>query len=77
MEYLGIDIFYYMKSLEEKFEEGMCLEINTHVSWYVNYITLLLYNNPLMAESIKQLYYTNNLLMSANENISKGNLFVG
>ncbi len=76
IEYLGIDIQTFKEHIQAQFKEGMAWENHGEV-WHIDHITPLQYQNPTLEEVIERLHYTNCQPLWAEDNISKGNRFIG
>lgn len=75
IEYLGCDIETFKIHIESQFKEGMSWE--NHGEWHIDHIKPVKYDNPTLEECIERLHYTNTQPLWADENISKGNRFIG
>jgi hypothetical protein len=81
IEYLGCSIADYKKFIEQQFKDGMTWE--NHGEWHIDHDTPLAYRNPTDNkkptddEVIARLHYTNTKPLGAQENMSKGNRFIG
>ena len=79
LEYLGTDISFFRKYIEDQFQEGMSWD-NYGCDWHIDHIIPLMYcdpNPPTIEEVAERLHYTNTQPLWAVDNISKGNRFVG
>lgn len=77
-EYLGCDIETFKSHIEKQFKEGMSWD--NHGEWHIDHIIPIKYkeNQELILENIiDRLHYTNTQPMWADENISKGNRYIG
>jgi hypothetical protein len=45
--------------------------------WHIDHITPIKYNNPTLEEVVERLHWSNTQPLYADENISKGNRFIG
>jgi hypothetical protein len=79
IEYLGCSIPFYMKYLEDMFEPWMnwSNHSNGPGCWNIDHKIPLMYNNPTMEEVVARLHYTNTQPLSWEENMKKGNRYVG
>jgi len=75
MEYLRCTIEEFKKHIEDQFQEGMTWD--NHGDWHIDHIIPLYYENPSIEEVIERLHYKNTQPLWAEENISKGNRYVG
>ena len=79
LEYLGCDIETFRTHLEKSFKEGMTWE--NQGEWHIDHIIPVLYQQdgiePSIEEVGRRLHYTNCQAMWADENISKGNRYIG
>jgi hypothetical protein len=76
MVYLGCDISEYKKYLENKFTSEMSWE-NYGSFWHIDHIIPIMYENPSVEQVIERLHYLNTQPLKAEDNISKGNRFIG
>lgn len=82
LEYLGCDIETFRKHIEEQFEEGMSWDNYGRSSprsrrWEIDHITPIKYGDPALEEVVERLHYTNTQPLWGDENVSKGNRYVG
>ena len=75
IEYLGCTIGEFMDHIESQFKEGMTWE--NHGEWHINHIIPIKYENPNLEDVITRLHWTNTQPLWADENMAKGNRFVG
>jgi len=75
IEYLGCTIEEYKKHIEEQFTEGMTWD--NYGEWHIDHIIPLKYENPSIEEVIERLHYKNTQPLWAEENIAKGNRYIG
>ena len=84
LEYLGCTGEFYHSYLEEKFQDGMTWE--NHGAgpgmWNIDHITPLMYLNergepPSQEEIESRLHYTNTQPLWYEDNMAKGNRFIG
>ncbi len=78
IEYLGIDICSYKKHIEAQFKEEMSWD--NYGDWHIDHIIPLMYCDPkppTLEEVVKRLHYMNTQPLWAEDNMSKGNRFVG
>lgn len=74
-EYIGCDIVFYRQYIEKQFKEGMTWE--NYGEWHIDHIIPLKYESPTLEEVIKRLHHTNTQPLWADENMAKGNRFIG
>ena len=74
VEYLGCDIVFYKKFIEEKFKDGMSWE--NHGEWQIDHIIPVRYENPTMEDVVERLHFTNTQPLWKHENLSKGNRYI-
>ena len=83
IEYLGCTIYFYISYLEEKFKEGMTWENHGQGvgNWNIDHVIPLRFKRdgkpPTAEESEKRLYYTNTQPLWWEENMDKGNRYIG
>ena len=84
LDYLGCSGAVYRSYLEKQFKDGMTWENHGkgHGKWNIDHITPLMYidetgNPPTQEEIERRLYYTNTQPLWYEENMEKGNRFVG
>jgi hypothetical protein len=75
IEYLGCTVAEFMDHIESQFKEGMTW--GNHGEWHIDHIIPIKYDNPTIEDVIVRLHWTNTQPLWANENMSKGNRFVG
>lgn len=76
LEYLGCDILEYKKYIESKFNNEMTWD-NYGTFWHIDHVIPIMYNNPTTEQVIERLHYLNTQPLKAEDNISKGNRFIG
>ena len=82
IDYLGCDIETFKKHIEDAFEEGMSWENYGKSSprtrrWEIDHIIPIKYEKPTLEETVKRLYYTNTMPLWHDENLAKGNRYIG
>ena len=77
IEYLGCDIETFKKHIENQFKEGMSWE--NYGKWHIDHIIPIYYKKTETKEEeiLKRLNYKNTQPLWAEENIKKGNLYIG
>ncbi len=75
IEYLGCTIAEFKQHIESQFKEGMTWK--NHGEWHIDHIVPIKYDNPTLEQVIERLHWTNTQPLWANENIVKGNRYVG
>ena len=68
-----------MEHIELRFKEGMTWENhgNGEGKWNIDHIIPLKYDNPTLEEQIERLHYTNLQPLWSDDNLKKGNRFIG
>lgn len=74
-EYIGCDIDTLKTHIEEQFKDGM--NWDNYGEWHIDHITPIKYEKPTLEEVIERLNYLNLQPLWADENIAKGNRFIG
>ena len=84
LEYLGCTGEFYHSYLEEQFQDGMTWENHGagHGNWNIDHIIPLMYLNergepPSQEEIESRLHYTNTQPLWYEDNMAKGNRFIG
>jgi hypothetical protein len=75
IEYLGCTIKVFKEHIEKQFTEGMTWE--NHGEWHIDHIIPIKYENPTLEEVIQRLHWKNTQPLWAEDNIAKGNRFIG
>ena len=79
IKYIGCSVEKLKEHLEKQFKEGMTWE--NHGKWHIDHIIPVKYKEngqePTLEEVIKRLHYTNLQPLWAEENMSKGNRYIG
>ena len=75
LDYLGCDILFYKKYLEDLFVEGMTWENHGKV-WEIDHIIPIKFEDPTIEEVLERLHYTNTQPLWKHENASKGNRYI-
>jgi hypothetical protein len=80
IEYLGCSIEQFKEHIGFQFETGMSWD-NYGEIWHIDHIIPIKYKQdgkePSLEDTIKRLHWSNTQPMFAEENISKGNKFIG
>lgn len=76
IKYLGCDMKFYKKYLENKFKNNMTWD-NLGILWHIDHIIPLKYNSPTVEEQINRLHYTNTQPLYIDDNLKKGNRYIG
>ena len=74
-EYLGCDVPTLKEHIEKQFTEGMSWD--NYGLWHIDHVIPLKYDNPTLEETCERLHYLNTQPLWAEENISKGNRYIG
>lgn len=75
-KYLECNIRDYKIYIEEKFQDGMCWD-NYGSEWHIDHIIPLQYKNPTLEQVVERIHYTNTQPLWKEENLSKGNRYIG
>ncbi len=75
IEYLGCSIQEFKEHIESQFQEGMTWD--NYGEWHIDHIVPIMYETPTMEEVVERLHYLNTQPLWAEENMSKGNRFIG
>jgi hypothetical protein len=75
IEYLGCNIDEFKDHIGAQFKPGMTWD--NHGEWHIDHIVPIKYENPSIEEVMERLHFTNTQPLWADENISKGNRFIG
>ena len=78
-KYLGCSIEEFKAHIEKQFKEGMTWD--NFGQWHIDHITPIKYKQdgkaPTLEDTIKRLHWSNTQPLWAEENLRKGNRFVG
>ena len=81
IEYLNCSIDFFVKHIENQFNEGMSWDnygrSSGDVYWEIDHIIPINYENPTVDNVIERMHYTNCQPMWAEENRNKSNKFIG
>ncbi len=79
VDYLGCTIAEFKEHIESTWKEGMSWDNHGQGKghWNIDHITPLRYGDPDLADVIARLHWKNTKALWADENVSKGNRFVG
>lgn len=81
IEYLNCSIDFFVKHIENQFNEGMSWDnygrSSGDVYWEIDHIIPINYENPTVENVIERMHYTNCQPMWAEENRTKSNKFIG
>ena len=75
IEYLGCDIEFFKKHMEDQFKDGMSWENHGEI-WHIDHKIPLKFNKPTLEEVKERLHYTNCQPLLGVENMRKGNRYI-
>jgi len=75
IDYLGCGIDNFKEHIESTFQEGMTWD--NYGDWHIDHITPIAYGNPTLEQVKERLHYTNTQALWAEDNIAKGNRYIG
>ena len=76
IDYLGCDVNEFKSHIESTFKPGMAWA-NHGKTWHIDHKVPLAYNKPTLEEVIKRLHWSNTQALSIEENLKKGNRWIG
>ena len=76
VEYLGCTTAFHREHITKQLKEGMTWE-NYGKVWHIDHIRPIKFENPTIEQAKKRLHYTNTQPIGKEENLKKGNRYVG
>ena len=74
-EYIGCTTEHFKEHIEKQFKDNM--NWDNYGKWHIDHRIPLKYNNPTLEQTIQRLHWTNTQPMWAEENMAKGNRYIG
>jgi hypothetical protein len=74
-EYLGCTITEFKEHLEKSFTDGMTWE--NYGEWEIDHIIPIMYEKPTLEDVMERLHWTNTQALWKEDNLKKGNRYIG